>query len=86
MIRHAPRPQAQAISTLSIAVIKTAFFRLLMAAIGLAMFYKASYLTASRAAINLSSITLRADEEDHATIRRLTKALPERIVTLLLHI
>jgi hypothetical protein len=42
MIRHAPCANAQAISTLSITVIKTTLFRLLMAAIGLAMFYAAS--------------------------------------------
>lgn len=79
MIRHART--ALAISSLSVAVIKPTFFRLLMAAIGCALLNTARELAAGITTINLTTLTFGADEEDLATIRRSTKALSVRLVT-----
>ncbi len=70
---------------MTVAVIETAFFRLLVAAIGLAMLNHAGELTTGITAINLSSLTLRTDEKENAATRRTTKALPKRSFTLLMH-
>jgi len=66
-------------------MIEASFFGLLMAAVGFTMLNQAGMLATFNTAINLSSFTVRADEEDRATTRHTTKALSEWSLTLLIH-
>ena len=85
MIRHANRGASQAVDALAIAVIESSFFGLLVTAIGLAQLKPAGLLATGIAAIDLSPLTLRADEKENAATRRAAKALPEWSVTLIRH-
>jgi hypothetical protein len=85
LIRHANRSQSQAVGALAVAVVEPSFFRLLMAAIGLAQLQPASELAAVRTAICLSSLTTGANEKQSAATRRAAKALPKWSLTLLMH-
>jgi hypothetical protein len=77
---------APPVSALAVAVIKTTFFRLLMAAIGDAVFSEAGEFATGVAAVNLLLVTAWTDEEHIATARRETKALPKRGLTIIRHV
>lgn len=93
MIRHAfcsgcLRPGeglALPISGLAVDVIEATFFGLLMAAIGDAVFNATGEFATEDAAVDLSPITMWADEEHNATARRRTKALPKSSLTDIRH-
>jgi hypothetical protein len=71
---------------LAVAVIKAAFFGLLMATIGDAVFSEAGAYATVFAAVDLPLVTAWADEEDIATARRATKALPKGGLTIIRHV
>jgi hypothetical protein len=77
---------APPVSALAVAVIETTFFRLLMAAIGDAVFSEAGKFATEFAAVGLLLVTARADEEHIATARRETKALPKGGLTIIRHL
>ena len=74
---------APPVSALAVAVIEAAFFGLLMATIGDAVFSEAGEFATEVAAIDLRLITIRADEEQSATARLATKALPKRSLAII---
>ena len=74
---------APPVGALAIAVIEAAFFGLLMATIGEAVVREAGELATEVAAIDLRLLTIRADEEQSATARRGTKALPKRSLAII---
>jgi hypothetical protein len=67
-------------------VIEAAFFGLLMATIGDAVFSEAGAFATGFAAIDLLLVAARADEEHIATARRTTKALPKGSLTIVSHV
>jgi len=67
-------------------VIEAAFFGLLMATIGDAVFSEAGDFATEVAAVGLLLITTWADEEKSATARRATKALPKGSLTIIRHV
>jgi hypothetical protein len=77
---------APPVSALAVAVIEAAFFGLLMAAIGDAVFSEAGAFATEFAAVGLLLVTARADEEHIATARRETKALPKGGLTIIRHV
>lgn len=77
---------APPVSALAIAVIEAAFFGLLMTTIGEAVLSEAGEFATGVAAIDLLLITIRADEEQSATARRGTKALPKNSLTIIKHV
>jgi hypothetical protein len=74
------------VSALAVAVIEAAFFGLLMATIGDAVFSAAGEFATGFAAIDLLLIATLADEEHIATARRETKALPKGGLTIIRHL
>jgi len=74
LIRHA-RPQAAAVGTLPIPMIKPPFGALLMAAVGFATLQAAGFFTAAGTAITLSPITVAAEIEHRPAGREVTHAL-----------
>lgn len=77
---------APPVSALAVAVIEAAFFGLLMAAIGDAVFSEAGAFAAEFAAVGLLLVTARTDDEHIATARRETKALPKGGLTIIRHV
>jgi hypothetical protein len=84
MIRHAFCSRgsrdgclAHPVRTLTIAMVEAPFGRLLMPAACRALLLETGSLAAILAAITLTPIAVRADEEEDSTIRSLTKSLPE---------
>lgn len=77
---------APPVSALAVAVIEATFFGLLMAAIGDAVFSEAVAFATGFATVDLLLITTRADEENSATARRETKALPKGGRTIIRHV
>jgi hypothetical protein len=77
---------APPVSALAVAVIEAAFFRLLMAAIGDAVFSEAGEFATGFATVDLLLVTAWADEEHIATARRETKALPKGGLTIIRHL
>ena|SRR5262245_14220254 len=83
MIRHASGCLALAISALAVAMIETAFLRLLMTAVGNTVPHEAGKTAAGVAAIGLSPLTRGADEENNAAAWRAAEALPEGTMTII---
>ena len=77
---------APPVSALAVAVIEAAFFGLLMATIGDAVFSEAGAFATGFAAVDLLLVTAWADEEHIATARRETKALPKGGLTIIRHV
>jgi hypothetical protein len=81
MIRHVfcqrVLGSATAVGALAVAMIKPAFRRLLMAAVGRAELKSAGESAASRRTIDLPTLTRGTDEEDIATTGSQAEALPE---------
>jgi hypothetical protein len=67
-------------------VIEAAFFGLLMATIGDAMFSAAGEFATEFATVGLLLVTAWADEEHIATARRETKALPKGSLMIIRHV
>jgi hypothetical protein len=86
MIRHAGYSTALSISALAVTMIEAPFLRALMPEVGGPALNPPGCLAAGVAAIDLPPIAMRTDEEDKAAIRRATRALPERGVTVSGHI
>jgi len=63
---------------LSVTVIEAAFFRLLMSEIGSMELLAAGLLATTGTAVDLTTVTTRADEESPPTLRGTAKALPEK--------
>ena len=70
-------PAAAAVIALTVAMIETSFGTLLMAAVGAPSLVDSGMLTAEGAAVALSTIAVRADEENCATLATEAKPLPE---------
>jgi len=94
MIRHAffgcglrcGKGLAPPVGALAVAVIEAAFFGLLMATIGGAVFSEAGEFATGFATVDLLLVTAWADEEHIATARRETKALPKGGLTIIRHV
>ena len=76
---------APAVTALAVAMIELAFLRLLMPEIGGTQLQTASPFAAVGAAVDLTAITMRADEEHPPTAWRTAKALPEKQLNLSQH-
>jgi hypothetical protein len=77
---------APPVSPLAVAVIEAAFFGLLMATIGDAVFSEAGEFATEFATVGLLLVTAWANEEHIATARRETKALPKGGLTIIRHV
>jgi hypothetical protein len=94
MIRHAfcscglrcGKGLAPPVNALAVAVIKAAFFGLLMATIGDAVFSETGKFATGFATVDLLLVTAWADEEHIATARRATKAWPKGGLTIIRHV
>jgi len=71
---------------LPVAVIEPSLPAPLMSAIGAALLLATGGLAARQAAIAMSAITMRADEEDCATVGAGTKSLPENHFAMCRHV
>ena len=76
---------APAVMALAVAMIELTFLGLLMPEIGGAQLQTASLFAAAGAAVDLATITMRADEEHPPTAWRTAKALPEKQLNLSKH-
>lgn len=76
-IRHASPTTALPIVALAIAVVRTSFRRLLVAAVGQASLLSANLPSTQRAAVVLPPIAVAADPEDLATLVGTAKSLTE---------
>jgi hypothetical protein len=74
LIRHADF-QAAAVGVLAVAMIEAPFETLLVTAVGLAALQAAGFFAATRTAITLATITMRAEIKHHAAGRKVTHAL-----------
>ena len=79
MIRHARMdlPAAAPVIALTVAMVKPSFGALLVTAVGAPSLAGSGMLTARGAAIALSAITVRADEEHCVTLATEANSLPE---------
>jgi hypothetical protein len=85
MIRHGSSEAAEAISPLSVAMIKPALRTSLMAEIGAPALVQSGVFAAGDAAVTLSAITSGAEEEHAAALGIEAKSLPQNYFVRLRH-
>jgi len=85
LIRHAGRRTALPVRTLTVPMIEPALRTLLVAPIGGAMLPASSFRSASRAAITLSAVTLRANPEQRLASVPATNSRPDNDFSLNRH-